>query len=90
MTARPRPPTACATAFREAVVDRPATPTGTAPAMAFNLLIDQRPEAVARPRSAAETAAIVNARPRRSGLRIAPQGSGHNAGPLGLARRARC
>ena len=50
--------------------------------MAFNVLIDQQPEAVVRPRSAQETVAIVNDA-RELGLRIAPQGSGHNAGPLG-------
>ena len=49
---------------------------------AFNLLVDQRPAAVARPRGVIETVAIVNAA-RELGLRIAPQGSGHNAGPLG-------
>ena len=48
----------------------------------FNLLVDQSPAAVARPRSAAEAAAIVVAA-RDSGLRIAPQGSSHNVGPLG-------
>lgn len=48
----------------------------------FNLLIDQRPEAVARPRTDAEAAAIVAAA-RDAGLRVVPQGSGHNAGPLG-------
>ncbi|MQA75074.1 MAG: FAD-binding protein [Solirubrobacterales bacterium] len=49
---------------------------------AFNLLVDQRPEAIARPRSASEAAAIVSAA-GELGLRIAPQGSAHNAGPLG-------
>ena len=49
---------------------------------AFNLLQDQRPAAVARPRSAAEAAALVAAA-RDSGLRIAPQGSAHNTIPLG-------
>ena len=44
--------------------------------------MDQSPAAVARPRSAAEAAAIVVAA-RDSGLRIAPQGSSHNVGPLG-------
>ena len=53
---------------------------------AFNLLVDQSPPAVARPRSAAEAAAIVAAA-RDSGLRIAPQGSAHNAGPLGSLER---
>ena len=49
---------------------------------AFNLLQDQRPAAVARPRSASEAAAIVAAA-RDAGLRIAPQGSMHNTIPLG-------
>jgi FAD/FMN-containing dehydrogenase len=49
---------------------------------AFNVMIDQRPAAVARPGSAAEAAAIVAAA-RDEGLRIAPQGSGHNTAPLG-------
>lgn len=50
--------------------------------LAFNLLVDQRPTAVATPASAAETAEIVAAA-RELGLRIAPQGSAHNARPLG-------
>ena len=49
---------------------------------AFNILIDQRPEAVAYPSSVTETAAIVSAA-RDAGLKIAPRGSGHNVGPLG-------
>ena len=49
---------------------------------AFNLLIDQRPTAVATPSTAAETAEIVRAA-SELGLRIAPQGSAHNARPLG-------
>jgi FAD/FMN-containing dehydrogenase len=48
----------------------------------FNVLHDQRPAAVARPRWAAEAAAIV-ATAREQGLRIAPQGSSHNTMPLG-------
>jgi FAD/FMN-containing dehydrogenase len=50
--------------------------------MAFNLTIDQRPAAVARPRTAEEAAAIVAAA-RDAGLRIAPQGSSHNTATLG-------
>jgi FAD/FMN-containing dehydrogenase len=50
--------------------------------LAFNLLVDQQPTAVATPSTAAETAEIVTAA-RELGLRIAPQGSAHNAGPLG-------
>jgi len=50
---------------------------------AWNLAVDQRPAAVALPESAADVAAIVDfARDR--GLRVAPQGTGHNAPPLGL------
>jgi len=48
----------------------------------FNPLVDQNPEVVARPRNAAEAAQIVAAA-RDAGLKIAPQGSGHNARPLG-------
>ncbi len=49
---------------------------------AFNLVHDQRPDAIATPSSAAETAAIAVAA-RDAGLRIAPQGSSHNVAPLG-------
>ena len=50
--------------------------------LAFNVLVDQRPDAVALPGSAAEAAEIVAAA-TGDGLRIAPQGSAHNAAPLG-------
>ncbi len=49
---------------------------------AFNLLVDQRPRAIALPADAREVAASV-AHARRHGLRVAPQATGHNAGPLG-------
>ncbi|HEY1359922.1 MAG TPA: FAD-binding oxidoreductase [Thermoleophilaceae bacterium] len=49
---------------------------------AFNLLIDQRPDAVAYPTDEREVAAAV-AEARSRGLRVAPQSTGHNAGPLG-------
>jgi FAD/FMN-containing dehydrogenase len=48
----------------------------------FNLLIDQRPEAIAFPADEREVAAVV-AHARERGLRVAPQTTGHNAGPLG-------
>jgi FAD/FMN-containing dehydrogenase len=48
----------------------------------FNLLHDQRPEAIATPSSAAETAAIIAAA-RDAGLRVTAQGSSHNVAPLG-------
>jgi FAD binding domain/Berberine and berberine like len=50
---------------------------------AWNLAVDQRPAAVAFPESAPEVAAAVSWAARR-GLRVAAQGTGHNAGPLGL------
>lgn len=50
--------------------------------MSFNLAVDQRPEAVARPASAAQTAEIVGAA-GDLGLRVHVQGSSHNAGPVG-------
>src|SRR5918996_2684588 len=49
---------------------------------AFNVLVDQRPVAVAFPVDERDVAAVVNYA-RRHGLRIAPQATGHNAGPLG-------
>jgi FAD/FMN-containing dehydrogenase len=49
---------------------------------AWNLAIDQRPAAVAFPESAADVAAAVGWAAGR-GLRVAAQGTGHGAGPLG-------
>jgi FAD binding domain/Berberine and berberine like len=49
---------------------------------AWNLIVDQRPDAVVLPESAADVAAAVRYAASR-GLRVAPQGTGHNAGPLG-------
>ena len=60
----------------------PSDPGWDAARGAFNVLIDQRPQAIAFPSTAHEVAAIV-ADARRRGLRVAPQGTGHNAGPLG-------
>ena len=48
----------------------------------WNLAIDQRPAAVVFPESATEVAAAVRYAAER-GLRVAAQGTGHNAGPLG-------
>ena len=52
--------------------------------LAWNLAVDQRPAAVALPESAADVAAIVRFA-REQGLRIAPQGTGHNAAALSAA-----
>lgn len=49
--------------------------------VAWNLAVDQRPAAVALPRTAAEVATVVRVA-AEAGLRVAPQSTGHNAGPL--------
>jgi FAD/FMN-containing dehydrogenase len=49
---------------------------------AWNLTVDQQPAAVVFPESAEDVAAAVR-HARRYGLQVAPQGTGHNAGPLG-------
>ncbi len=48
---------------------------------AWNLAVNQEPAAVALPESAADVQAVV-AFAREQGLRVAPQGTGHNAGAL--------
>jgi FAD/FMN-containing dehydrogenase len=48
----------------------------------FNLLVDQRPAAVAFPTDARDVAAAV-ALAQRLGLRVAPQATAHNQAPLG-------
>ena len=49
---------------------------------AFNLLLDQHPAAIALPDSADDVVAAV-AYARGAGLRVAPQATAHNQGPLG-------
>lgn len=50
--------------------------------MPWNVAVDQRPAAVALPTHARDVTEIV-AFARSLGLRVAPQGTGHNAAPLG-------
>ncbi len=50
--------------------------------MPWNLAVDQRPAAVALPATTDDVVTIVRAA-AAAGLRVAPQGTGHNAGPLG-------
>jgi len=50
---------------------------------AWNLAVDQHPAAVAEPRSVQDVADVVRFA-RQHGLRVAAQGTGHNAAPLGL------
>jgi hypothetical protein len=55
--------------------------------VAWNLAVDQRPAAVAFPQTTEDVVAIVEyARPR--GLRVAPQGTGHNAAAIASLDRA--
>jgi FAD/FMN-containing dehydrogenase len=61
---------------------RPGDPRYDEVRPAWNLAIDQRPAAVAVPRDADQVvAAVLYA--KREGLRVAAQGTGHNASPLG-------
>jgi hypothetical protein len=60
----------------------PADPRFDEARRAWNLAVDQRPAAIAFPESPEDVAAAVLFA-REQGLRIAAQGTGHNAGPLG-------
>jgi FAD/FMN-containing dehydrogenase len=59
----------------------PGDPGYDAARLPWNVAVDQRPAAVAFPRTAAEVGAVVRAA-AENGLRVAPQSTGHNAGPL--------
>jgi FAD/FMN-containing dehydrogenase len=61
----------------------PADEGWDAARQAFNLAVDQRPELIARARSADDVAAVVRFA-AREGLKVAAQATGHNAGPLSL------
>ena len=62
-------------------VHLPGDPGYDAARMPWNVAVQQRPAAVAYPASADEVVAVVRAA-TAAGLRVAPQGTGHNAGPL--------
>jgi FAD/FMN-containing dehydrogenase/enamine deaminase RidA (YjgF/YER057c/UK114 family) len=73
-----------ALAVREACpscVVLPGDPGYDAARVPWNVAVDQRPAAVATPRSVEDVAAVVRAA-AATGLRIAPQSSGHAAAPL--------
>ncbi|HLY50853.1 MAG TPA: FAD-binding oxidoreductase [Solirubrobacteraceae bacterium] len=59
----------------------PGAPDWDEARRAWNLAVDQRPAAVALPESARDIVTIVDFA-RENGLRVAPQGTGHNAYPL--------
>jgi FAD/FMN-containing dehydrogenase len=60
----------------------PGDPEWDEARLAWNLAVDQRPALVALVEDAADAAAVVRYA-RAEGLRVAPQGTGHNAGALG-------
>ena len=62
-------------------VHLPGDATYDAARLPWNVAIDQRPAAVAYPRTAAEVGHLVRVA-AEMGLRVAPQSTGHNAGPL--------
>ena len=62
-------------------VHLPGDPGYDAARVPWNCAVDQQPAAVAYPATTAEVAAVVRAA-AAAGLRVAPQGTGHNAGAL--------
>ena len=60
----------------------PGDPGWDAARAAWNLAIDQQPAMVVEPQSPADVQAVVD-HARAAGLRVAMQGTGHNAAPLG-------
>jgi FAD/FMN-containing dehydrogenase len=62
-------------------VHLPGDPTYDEVRVPWNLAVDQRPAAVAVPRTAAEVGTVVR-RAADCGLKVAPQSTGHNAAPL--------
>src|SRR3978361_1842331 len=62
-------------------VSLPGDPGYDAARQPWNVSVDQRPVAVAYPASSEEAAEVVRAA-AAGGLRIAPQSTGHNPGPL--------
>jgi FAD/FMN-containing dehydrogenase len=62
-------------------VSTPTDPEYAPATQAFNLAVEQRPLAVVRPESVEDVVAVVRFA-AANGLRVAPQRTGHNAGPL--------
>jgi FAD/FMN-containing dehydrogenase len=69
-------------AHRPAPIITPDDPGWDEARRAWNLAVDQRPAAVAMPETAQDVAAAVRFA-RERGLRVAGQGTGHNAAPMG-------
>ena len=68
--------------MKNALIVLPHDPSWDDARLAWNLSADQQPAAVALPETAEDVQAVVRWS-RKRGLRIAPQGTGHNALPLG-------
>jgi FAD/FMN-containing dehydrogenase len=68
--------------MKNELVVLPHDPNWDSARVAWNLAADQQPAAVALPESPVDVAAVVRWA-RERGLRVAPQGTGHNAIPLG-------
>jgi FAD/FMN-containing dehydrogenase len=64
------------------LIVHPHDPSWDEARLAWNRAADQQPAAVALPETASDVAAVVRWA-RERGLRVAPQGTGHNAIPLG-------
>ena len=62
-------------------VHLPGDPAYDAARLPWNVALDQRPAAVSVPRTVADVQLVVRAA-AAEGLRVAPQSTGHNAGPL--------
>ena len=65
----------------DGAVHLPGDPGYDAARMPWNVALDQRPAAVALPRTVSDVQHVVRAA-AAAGLRVAPQSTGHNAGPL--------
>src|SRR4029077_10780138 len=61
---------------------RPDDPTWDGARAAWNLAVDQRPTAVVIAETVRDVVSVMHTA-REHGLRVAPQSTGHNAGPMG-------
>ena len=66
----------------DGAVHLPGDPGYDAARMPWNVAVDQRPAAVALPRDGPPRSSRSSAPRPQAGLRVAPQSTGHNAGPL--------
>lgn len=81
MTTTPTSPAETLRGLCDGRVHLPADEAYDAARLPWNLAVEQRPAAVAVPRTVDEVAAVVRAA-AAAGLRVAPQSTGHGAGPL--------